>query len=212
MRGFLLFLGAMAGVYADGDLWVIEQDFVKFGKMEVYEASKKESLGKGVIATKEADSLRYIYWIPVGDYKGVQSFIGKRQGSLPYLSTLNFTWDSLNRYLSMCSFVPKGKESLAAYPSLHFYFFGIMPPNEKDFEDYLQNVANAQKSAEQPVCFRTWKVVLGMDAPKYVVVVYGNTEKEAEKLARGLELGSGEIKNILRSQKEGTCSLIPRDL
>ncbi len=233
LRGFftgilLLCIGA-AGVCAEeGDLWLIEQDFVKFGKGDAYEKYKKELLEgfetyakRGPFCTfaqREADSSQYIYLAHVKDYNGLKDWMQMREGYygslsanalLPFLSTLNFTIESLHRYLSDCSFLPKGKESIAGYGAVYFYLFGVMAPNERDFEEHVGKIARNQASSSGPVCFRTWKVVIGGDVPKYLIAVFADTEKEAEKRARRLEFGEGPIKNILRSQKEGTCVLRP---
>ena len=48
-------------------------------------------------------------------------------------------------------------------------------------------------------------MLIGSDTPKYVIAVFANTEKNAKKMAS--ELDFIEMKNILRSRKEGTALL-----
>lgn len=229
--GLVLFcMGSAACGYCssdeDGGLWLIQQDFVKFGKMDAYEKYKREVLEgfrkvskSGPLcsyAQSEVDSSQYIYLTPVKDYSGLKDVMTNRNSYvsslganalLPFLSTLNFSIESLHRFLSDCSFLPKGKESIVAYGAVHYYLFGVMPPNERDFEEHLKKIAASQMGSDRPVCFRTWKMVIGADLPKYLVAVFASTEKEADKRAAELEFGSGPIKNILRSQKEGSCLL-----
>lgn len=231
--GLALFcMAAMGGLCGDKEdgLWLIEQDFVKFGKNDAYEKFKKEDLEgfwayakKGpycTFAERGVDSPQYIYMVQVKDYSGLGEWMKKREGYnaslsrnalLPYLSTINFAIQSLHRYLSDCSFLPKGKESILGYGATKFFLYGVMPPNESDFEARLAKIATDQASSEIPVCFRTWKVVVGGDVPKYLIAVFAQTEKEAEAQAASLDITGGGIKNILRSQKSATA-LLRKDL
>ena len=203
-----------------------QQDFVKFGKRDVYERSKKLLLegfwGHAkmgpfcTFAEDEQSSPQYIYMVPVEDYGGLGDFMRKKgeydrsvgkSVLLPFLSTLNFTMESLHRYLPMGSYLPQGRESILSYGAAYFYLFGVTPAGEGDFEAHLERIAAQQEGAELQVCFRSWKVVMGADTPKYLVAVFGATGKDAELQAKGLNLGQGPVKNILRSQKEGSAVL-----
>jgi hypothetical protein len=215
-----LLSGSILGFCANGDLWFIEQDFVKFGKKEAYEEYKKETLKQDLgsfstFAAQGEDSLHYIFLVPVKDYRGLGTFMQKREDyeqslspdlKIPYLSTLNFTIGSLQRYLPNCSYTPKGKEALTAYRNIYFYLFGILPGNEQIFEGQLQKIANAQAEGLE-VCFRSWKMIMGSDVPKYLVAVFATSEKQAKKRAEGLEFITLPMKNILRSQKQGSAVL-----
>lgn len=210
--------GSIFGFCENGDLWFIEQDFVKFGKKEAYEEYRKEMLKKNLgsfstFAAQGEDSLHYIYLVPVKDYHGLGNFLQSREDyeqslssdiKVPYLSTLNFTIGSLQRYLPDCSYVPTGKEALTAYRNIYFYLFGILPGNERVFEDQLQKIAQEQAEGQE-VCFRSWKIIIGSYTPKYLVVVFAANEKQAKKRAEGLEFITLPMKNILRSQKQGTA-------
>lgn len=215
-----LFLSTL-GFCADEHLWFIEQDFVKFGKKEAYEKYKKALLGSEIsafstFAAQSEDSLQYIYLIPVKDYCGLGEFLQKRAANdqsfnlIPYLSTLNFTMGSVQRYLPSCSYIPRGKEALTAYRYLYFYLLGITPGNEEIFEARLQTIA--EKQAEGPrVCFRSWKILIGSHVPKYLVATFATSEHQAQNQAEELELIDAEIKNIVSSQKQGSA-VFRRDL
>jgi hypothetical protein len=222
--GFKRFLvGLMGTILAycgdNEDLWLIEQDFVKFGKKEAYEEYKKDMLkqyagGFSTFAMQEEDSQQYVYLIPIKDYNGLKEWMQKRADNpslspdivIPYLSTLNYTIASLQCFLPDCSYIPKGKESLTSCSHIYFYLFGVTPGNEGAFEAQLRKIAGeqAQKSG---VCFRSWKILIGSDVPKYLVAVFANTEKQAQKRAEGLEFITVPMKNLLRSQKQGGAAL-----
>ncbi len=213
-------LGSVLGFCDEQNLWLIEQDFVKFGKKEVYEKLKKEMLSEqfgpfSAYAMQEQDSMQYIYLIPVKDFNGLGDFIGKKmeledglsaEERLPYVSTLNFTMQNLMRFLPDCSYVPQTGENLAAFRCLYFYVYSIVPGNETVFEAQLHKIAEEQANAEGH-CIRCWKIVIGGDVPKYAVAVFGFDEKRVKKDAEDLELITPPLKNLLRSQKQGGAVL-----
>ena len=223
MRVLLICIGIFCSVFAIGQeqaLWVFEQEFVKFGKKDVYEKMKKERLREefgnfSVYAAQEADAMQYIYLVPVGDYAGLSDLMKKRteleenlsaEQKLPFVSTLNFTITSLQRFLPACSYVPRGKESLSAFRHLYFYLFGIIPGNEAVFEAQLHRIAEEQGDSNG-VCMRSWKILIGGDAPKYLIAIFGSNEKQVRKDAEELELIPPPLKNLLRSQKQGSAIL-----
>jgi hypothetical protein len=212
--------GSILGFCENGDLWLIEQDFVKFGKKEAYEEYKKEMLKKELgsfltFAAQGEDSLHYIYLIPVKDYNGLGNFLERRASykqslspelKIPFFSTLSFTMGSLQRYLSDCSYTPKGKEAFTAHRNIYFYLFGISPGNEHVFETRLKKIAQEQAEG-QGVCFRSWKMIIGSSIPKYLVIIFAANEKQAKKRAEGIEFITLPMKNIVRSQKQGSAVL-----
>jgi hypothetical protein len=212
-KGFLGVLGVLMGsvsAFCDWQLWLIEQDFVKFGKKEVYEKYKKEMLGENAtFAMQDEDASQYIYLFPVGDYKDLSDSMQGCDGSdnrIAFLSTLNFTIQSLHRYLPRCSYIPKGKESLLAYPNIVYYLFGVVPGNDAVFEAQLLKIAGDQ-AKNGGTCFRSWKILMGSDVPKYLVAVFASDEAQAE----GLEFVPTSLKGLLRSQKQGSA-VLRRDL
>jgi hypothetical protein len=227
MSFWRIFIGIISFGFAmghcDEGIWLIEQDFVKFGKRDVYEAFKIEQkadflkkVGFSRFCIDDVDSSQYIYLIPVQDFNGLNALMKRRssfhqtltleekQNILPFLSTVNFFMESVHRQLPSCSFVPMGKESLLAYSAVSYYVYGINPGNGPSFEERLKNIAEAQNTSENPVCFRTWRVLFGADVPSYVIAVFGNSPKEAKNLASKLRIIDKEMKNILRQEKKGS--------
>lgn len=220
-------LGAAAG-HCNG-LWLIEQDFVKFGKKDAYEAFKKEQerefaqrVGFSRFAIEDSEASEYIYLVSVDDFKGLSSLMEKRvsfhrtntkadfEKMLPFLSTVKFFMESVHRFIPDCSFVPEDKASMLAYPAVYYTVYGIVPGNGPTFEDRLRKIAIAQQTSSTPVCFRAWRVLFGGDVPSYVVAVFGNSAKEAKKQAESLQIIDG-MKGLLRQEKKGS-GLMRRDL
>lgn len=216
IRVFLLGAVFSSRLIFGGDgLWYIEQDFVKFGKKEVYEKYKKaliENIKRFTIyAAQQEDSMQYIYLVPVKDYCSLGDFEKKRVEmekkagpdiKAPFLSTLNFSVRSLSQYLPECSYVPKSKGSLISFQDVYFYLFAISPGSEVLLERQLKKIAEEQKGGNG-ICFRSWKFLFGSNVPKYLVAVFSETEKQAGKDAASLEFITGPMRNILLTEQQG---------
>jgi hypothetical protein len=218
--------------HCDDSLWLIEQDFVKFGKKEAYESFKKtqeanfvKKVGYPRVCIENSDASEYLYLIPVGDFSGLNSLMRKRmdfhkmltkdeaekQKILPFLTTVNFFIESVHRYLPEASFIPVGKESILTYPAVHYSVYGIVSGNGPNFEDRLKQIAVSQRASTRPICFRSWRVIFGGDVPSYIVAVFGDSPKEARHLADSFKLTEGQTKNIIRQEKSGS-GVIRQDL
>lgn len=220
---------ALAG-YCDDNLWMIEQEFVKWGKKDAYEEYKKDQqkdfvkkVGFSRFCIEDNDASEYIYLIPVKDFKGLGSLMQKRinyhkmltQGDekqiLPFLSTINFFIESVHHQLLDCSFVPSGKTPLLDYPAVYYFNYGIVPGNGPQFEERLRSISATQAKSAKPVCFLTWRVLFGGEVPSYIVAVFADSPKEAKDLAVGLQITDGQMKNVLRQEKKGEA-IIRKDL
>lgn len=212
------------------DVWLIEQEFVKWGKKESYEAYKKEQqknfvkkIGFPRYAVEDPEDSAYFYLIPVKDFKGLNSLMkariachemlidGDKKEVLSFLSLINFFIETVHFYIDHCSFVPQGKESLLSYPGVYYAIYGIVPGNGPLFERRLEQIAGAQKNSETPICFRTWRLLFGGDVPTYMVAVFANSAKEAKDQAKQLRFIDAQMKNVLRQEKKGV-GLMRKDL
>ncbi len=200
--GLLIGIG---GLSAQEPLWVIEQEFVKLGKQEVYQNYKKGQLKEAkfpVLALQQIDEMQYIYLIPVRGFEGLGTYFKQTQDTTWDKSLLNFSVESLQLYLEECSFIPQGKESYLAFPFVYFHVFTIDPGYEGAMEKRLKALVQEQRGAG--TCFRTWKVIMGADLPKYIVGIFCNSAKEGESL----EVISAELKNSLRKESHGMAKVL----
>ncbi len=197
MKILIYFL--LIGSFAYADLWVIEQDFVKFGKKEAYERCKKGLLKGPVFGYKDINDPEYLFLSPLKAVKGVEM-------PEPYASTINFSIQTLHEYLPECAFVPRGKESLLSYPAVYYSIYSIVPGDAPLFEEQVKKIA-----ADKKAPFRTWKVLAGSDVPKYVIAVFGDTADEAKKSAENMEFIPPSMKPLLRNEKHG-AAILRRDL
>lgn len=229
--GIAFFCDLSAKEDGESGMWLLRQDFVKFGKKDAYESHKKEyfqaysKFAKGKVvfpsyAMQVLDSPQYIYLTSVDSYGGMDRLVKQKRDflssyaaqdwdarMLARASTINFFFKSLQKFLPDASCIPKGKESLQAFPHVHFYWIGITPGQEVPFEQHLRAMAVRKLQDEAPVCWRVWRETVGSALPQYMIAVFGMTEKEADDNAEGLEFVTGPIKQIVRKQVQAKAVL-----
>jgi hypothetical protein len=232
LRFLIAIFGSLAAAvgYCDGGLWLIEQEFVKFGKQRAYEDFKKEQqlsfvkrMGVSSICVENAEDSHYVYMIPVSDFKGMNALMQKRDIDhknraqdeqkliLPLLSCINFFIESLLTYLPECSLVPSGKDLLLSHSAVCYTDFGVIPGNGPEFEKRLIKLVEEQKNSSAPISFGTWRMLIGGDTPSYFVAVFADSIKEAKQKTNELQIITKEMKNLLRQEKKGS-GLIRKDL
>lgn len=218
----------------ESSIWLIQEDFIKFGKKEIYESQEQlwlQGFKKNLTATggfwrgkknfwpiygmQALDEPQYIYLIPLKDIGAFGDFITRRsqyelgldtnalQQRKILLSTLNFSISSLHEYLKECSCVQgSDSSSLEKKPFVHYWVFGITPGNEGIFEQNLQKLAANSKAN-----WRTWRVLLGADTPKYVIVLSADSQENLDSQLKTIQFVEGNLKEIVRNQREGAAML-----
>lgn len=206
-----------------GEIWLIEQEFVKFGKRDVYELLKKEWNTKykaflkkeekvhPILAVEDFDTPQYIYLTPLTNYASLNNLealqksfreVLKEKSIQPLESTLNFRVASLSVYLPECSYIPEDNNcSFSNLPYVHFQIFSLIPGSEPLFEAHLKKVVFEEASKRTQVCWRVWRLVFGSDTPKYLVCLFANTKEGLEK--EDLHFVHQGLKEIIRRQREG---------
>ncbi len=206
-----------------GEVWLIEQEFVKFGKRDVYEVLKKgwdskyrtflnkEERVHPILAVEDFDAPQYIYLTPLTNYtslnhleivqKNFRATLNEKEIQ-PLESTLNFRIASLSVYLPECSYIPEGNNcSFSNLPYVRYQIFSLTPGSESLFEEHLQKVAFEEANKRTQTCWRSWRVAFGSDVPKYLVCIFANTKEGLEK--EDLYFVHQGLKEIVRRQKEG---------
>lgn len=242
--GMLLSAGVATSLWGasmndESSIWLIQEDFIKFGKKEVYESQqqmwlqgfKKNLSSSGgfwrvkknfwpIYGLQALDEPQYIYLIPLKDTQALGDFFARRRqyeleldpGALQQrqilLSTLNFSINSLHEYIKECSRLPNSDAfAWEKNPFIHYWVFGITPGNEKIFEQHLQKLATDSMAKNLTSCWRTWRVLLGADTPKYVIVLSAVTQTDLDNQIKTTLFLEGNIKDIVRNQREGAAML-----
>lgn len=207
---FVLLLQLAVVSSQEVSLWIFEDNFIKLGKRDVYENYKKEIIKSfsaknfPIFAFQDINDPQYIYLTPIEGFSEIGDFFMRYDDSskkippkkiLPYMSTLNFINRALYHYLDSCSHIPRGQEDILDFTFGYFYGLSVDPINPRDWEAHFKALAQEQ-SAPAGICFMTWKALLSDGLPKYVIGVFGMSEKEIEKL----ELITPELKSSLQKQ------------
>lgn len=217
----LALFGAVSIDAKSGDeLWLLEQDFVKFGKKEVYEATQMQIAKKGekgapfeTYALQDTSNPEYLYLTPVKTYAGLDTYLSymsslhrnfSDQATLRQ-SCLNFVVRTLYAALASCSSLPHDKHAPIISGVASYFVFGILPGEESVFEQHLKEIALQQTSKQSPIFYRTWKVVMGGDQPRYMIAVFNAEQKLADENAKALEIITKPIKQVLRKEKMGSA-------
>lgn len=223
LKNLLASVFLWGSIAAQAELWLCEQEFVRFGKKDAYEELKKSwnsafashFQGKGVmspvLAIQDLESTNYVYLTPMHDYSGLdaresqlEAFEATLKNSLTasLASTMNFRIASLQTYLPECSHIPEGSNcSFSNNPFMHYQIFSLTPGSEALFEEHLKKLVFEEQMKKTELCWRVWKVNFGGDLPKYIVCRFEKTKDELN--ADKIKFIQQSLKEIVRSYREG---------
>ena len=60
------------------------------------------------------------------------------------------------------------------------------------------------------VASRVWKVLLGADTPKYVVVLSASSQEALDKVVTSIPFIEGPVKDIVRNERQGRAQFRPQ--
>ena len=240
LTSILVAFGLMGIVHSapiedDSSVWLIQEEFIKFGKKDVYEAQQQSWLQgfKKILSTggfwrsksgfwpiygmQAIDEPQYIYLIPLKNTAALDGFLAKRseynEGMSQeaknqrqiLLSCMNFSMSSLHQYVKSCSSGPDDAASWQKNPFVHYWVFGITPGNDQNFETQIQKVVSSVNAKGSVLFLRVWRVLLGSDTPKYVIVLQAPTQDALDLQVKSIQFVEGTIKDIVRNQREGNA-------
>ncbi len=181
--------------------WVVEEDFLKLGKKEMYEEEKRKNLGNSIVL-EDLENPQYVFFIPVEKISYLEALPPlQEKDSIELSSCLHYKIFSLHQWLEKSSFRADGVFS-ATRPYCSYVLYDITPGSQKFFEEHLQKISSKQEPSSSHA-WSVWKVVMGADTPKYLLCASFST-KEGMKEAHLEDLwDEPAIKDILRNKKSG---------
>lgn len=216
---------------ARAEMWLFCQEFVRFGKKNVYEELKKtwneqyaeyfkkNQLDMPVLAIQDLNSAEYIYLTPILTYSRLDQYTKesrlledavKNELKVGLSSVLNFNIQSLQCYLGECSYIPEFiNPSFCNMPYAHYQIFSVFPGKEVLVEDHLKKMVFDEQMKKSNQCWRVWKTTFGGDLPKYIVCRFASTEENLEK--EEIFFIPPYLKEVIRSHREGK-GILRRDL
>lgn len=202
----------MGNLWAES-IWVIDEEFVKFGKKEVYEEQKKGmvrrwNLKGNVIAIEDKDVPRFLYLCEMENYGEMDQWDKDWQ---TFWRGLNK--EELVKFDSLINFKVKSAQvevvnvggDFFTMPSIRYLVVGIVPGNDWTFVKHIKGMIG--KVETKGLGMKVWRIVMGGDMPKFVVCVNGKSEDELEEI----DVLEGLPKDAIRGVKSGKA-VVRRDL
>ena len=205
-------------------IWLIHQDFVKFGKKDVYEKQVKtwqQAYGQfisgkeapPIFAFQDNESPQYLYLEQLPDYGAIDGLFKTQRSFRETLiakhllqiqnTTLNFYLRSLHQLLPEC-FSPKSEMGDRTF--IQYFVYAVVPGGVEVFESHLRKLTSDYMKNEK-YSWRTWKVIFDSDVPKYVIYLFGRSEQELADLASNINFVEPSAKEILRRERSGKARL-----
>ena len=194
--------------------WLIQQDFIKIGKKELYEEERKKKWEEDriffkkkktpleVIAAQDLENPQYVFFMPLKDLSSLDLYSPIQKNDSPLLNTcLNFQIFSLHELLPDCSFQSALFFS-ESRPYLSYVLYDITPGSQKSFEDHLMQIALKQQK-KSGVAWNAWKVLIGADGPAYLLCASFASKKELKESQMEEIFEEALVKDILRNRKSG---------
>lgn len=194
--------------------WLIQQDFIRLGKRELYEEERKKVLEEDksffkkkktpfeVIGFQDLENPQYAFLMPLKNLSVLDLYAPIHpQDSALFNTCLHFQLFSLHELLEDCSFRSPVVFS-AERPFISYSLYDIEPGTQKSFENHMVEVALKQ-SKKSLLSWNTWKVVLGGDTPKYLICASFETKEDLKNADMDKVFEELQLKDILRNRKSG---------
>lgn len=207
------------------EVWMFIDNHMKMGKSELYFSLEKEWLeeykkyGKEnqalpIYVFQDLDAPHVTLMVPLKDYGALDHYFQLEKGvcsSMPdergesvardKEGTLNSSAYSLGQRVQRCDFIPpRQNSSFFSLPYVYLYTFSLQPGSEKAFEDKMQVAATEQRRKKGFNCWRTWRVTVGTNEPKYMVFVYAQSQEELALQLKELDLANQMPSEIIKKQ------------
>lgn len=197
---------AFWGVPLLGDIWLVEEEFIKIDKREVYETLRKEGVAdsnQAQFGYYDSQDRAYIYLRPFASLTALEEY--RQTIKQPELlnSILNFTLSTLQE------FEPSLSSNFTGYlietPYAAYQIYTIIPEAENAFRGKLQQIVIQHQKAS--FCWGVWKIIYGSELPKYVVGYFASDKKSLEAQLKNLKLEIND--KWIRRHEEGRAILVP---
>jgi hypothetical protein len=229
MKRFLPVLLALGALYAgpeDKEIWVVEQEFAKFGRKEAFEEAKKKWIADFekftahrapyMIGLEDAADNEYLFLIPFNNFAEIDSYRKQLRDYKASLSApnrmvenqmlnslINYKILTIHQYKAECSYCPSSRNMLKT-PKVSYTVVTLLPGGEDPFEQMLiQKTAQAVKKNSKE-CWRVWKTLIGAELPKYIVARFLMAEEEVQ-----IELIDPSMNEIIRRRQDGQAAVRP---
>ncbi len=195
------------------DYCLIQEDFVKFGKKELYETEKKQDLQTlqkkiknfRVCVVEDLENPQFALFMPIEDLSKLSLYLpttrneGPLRGQNLLETSLSFSLFSLHRVLEKASLHPENLEKMRPY--WVYLLYDVTPGYEDFLEQHLEKIA--YKNRDSAYCWKVWKTLLGADVPKLLLCVGFATKEEMKEAEVENLFQESTFREVLRGKKQG---------
>jgi len=222
----LALIGALQAGPEDREIWVVEQEFAKFGKKEAYETAKKKWVADfeqftahrapSMIGLEDSNDNEYFYLIPLNNFAEIDSYRKQQRDFKASLATpdrmiqtqvmnslLNFKVLTIHQYKAECSYCPSSPNMLKT-PKVSYEIYTLNPEGEEPFEQMLIQKVTESLKKNSKGCWRVWKMLFGAETPKYTIAYFSSEEESFD-----IHLVDPAMNDIIRRKQEGKAVVRP---
>lgn len=222
MKIFLCLFIALGVLWAgpeDREIWVIEQEFIKFGRKEAFETAKKKWIADfkksnagrtpDIIGLEDGSDNEYLFLMPFKNFAEIDSFRKQLRNYNGMVETqvlkglINFKVLTIHQYKASCSYTPSSV-SIMNSPQFSYEIVSLEPGSEEAFEQMLIQKASDAVKKKSKQSWRVWKTVAGAELPKYIVAWIKKSKEKARE-----SLIDPNMNEFIRRKQEGKAVVKP---
>ncbi len=201
---FVFFLSLGGLIAEEAEYWLIQQDFIKMGTRELYEAQKSLQIKKQsyqVIGVADLVDPEFLFLMPVKKIAYLDRYPPFKEPLKNGLleSCINFQIFSLHQLLEKSSSRPK--ETFSEDKPYYFYAIYEVSLEAGAALEALMAKSSFSQKKEKSWCF--WRSLLAGEYPKYIFCTSFATKEELKEWSMENVLDTPELKNIIRDKKTG---------
>ena len=201
-----LFIATRGDSSVDQKYWLVQEDFIRLGKRDLYEAQKTQQLQKdqlsSVITLEDLENPQYVFLYPLKDFSSLSQYppIAQEKKNVSLDVCLHFQVYSLHELLREASF---GIETVIVGSNPYFLYvlYDIVPGHEEHFESEITKAA--KQLAPEGIKWCTWRSLFAGDSPKYLLGFSFPNKEEMMEWSMKKVWDEVQFKEMIRDKKMG---------
>ena len=183
--------------------WLVEQDFIKLGKKDLYEKEKNLILkkeDKKVFGFSDLENSQYVFLMPLQKISSLEEYppFNSRKDDVLLNTSLHFQIFSLHAWIEKASL----RFDNLLTENRPYIFYGVYDVEVEATEAFENHIAS-RKESFPTASWGLWKSMLAGIYPKYIFCASFITKEELVRWSMDQVFSGLEIKDVLRSKQEG---------
>lgn len=186
------------------EYWLIQEDFIKMGKKEVYETQKLLQLKEKkqqVFGVADLENPQFLFLLPLKNLASLTEYtpFSEQTKNLTLEACINFQIFSLHQLIEKSSLRPK-----ETFVETRPYYSYVIYETQLEDGPFLEEMfAKSISSAKKEDSWCLWKSLIAGDGPKYIFCASFSTKEQMKEWKVENVIEESKIKNRLRDKKSG---------